>query len=157
MLLLRMAAAASLFLASAGTGLWMAARLQARVRALERLERLFIRLESLILQRLPTSVLTGELMREGLLPEGGWEALVSSLPSPESALCARVSALVGRGDAGSQASALETGSETVRSVRLAAEELRASALDARQAAREKGKLYPTLGLMLGMLAVVLAL
>ena len=147
MLLLRMAAAASLFLASAGTGLWMAARLQARVRALERLERLFIRLESLILQRLPTSVLTGELMREGLLPEGGWEALVSSLPSPESALCARVSALVGRGDAGSQAS----------SVRLAAEELRASALDARQAAREKGKLYPTLGLMLGMLAVVLAL
>lgn len=144
---LRMAAAASLFLASAGTGLWMAARLQARVRALERLERLFIRLESLILQRLPTSVLTGELMREGLLPEGGWEALVSSLPSPESALCARVSALVGRGDAGSQAS----------SVRLAAEELRASALDARQAAREKGKLYPTLGLMLGMLAVVLAL
>ena len=147
MLLLRMAAAASLFLASAGTGLWMAARLQARVRALERLERLFIRLESLILQRLPTSVLTGELMREGLLPEGGWEALVSSLPSPESALCARVSALVGRGDAGSQAA----------SVRLAAEELRASALDARQAAREKGKLYPTLGLMLGMLAVVLAL
>lgn len=147
MLLLRMAAAASLFLASAGTGLWMAARLQARVRALERLERLFIRLESLILQRLPTSVLTGELMREGLLPEGGWEALVSSLPPPESALCARVSALVGRGDAGSQAS----------SVRLAAEELRASAMDARQAAREKGKLYPTLGLMLGMLAVVLAL
>ena len=147
MLLLRMAAAASLFLASAGTGLWMAARLQARVRALERLERLFIRLESLILQRLPTSVLTGELLREGLLPEGGWEALVSSLPSPESALCARVSALVGRGDAGSQAS----------SVRLAAEELRASAMDARQAAREKGKLYPTLGLMLGMLAVVLAL
>lgn len=147
MLLLRMAAAASLFLASAGTGLWMAARLQARVRALERLERLFIRLESLILQRLPTSVLTGELMREGLLPEGGWEVLADSLPPPESALCARVSALVGRGDAGSQAS----------SVRLAAEELRASALDARQAAREKGKLYPTLGLMLGMLAVVLAL
>ena len=147
MLLLRMAAAASLFLASAGTGLWMAARLQARVRALERLERLFIRLESLILQRLPTSVLTGELMREGLLPEGGWEALNASLPPPESALCARVSALVGRGDAGSQAS----------SVRLAAEELRASAMDARQAAREKGKLYPSLGLMLGMLAVVLAL
>ena len=147
MLLLRMTAAASLFLASAGTGLWMAARLQARVRALERLERLFIRLESLILQRLPTSVLTGELMREGLLPEGGWEALADSLPPPESALCARVSALIGRGDAGSQAS----------SVRLAAEELRASALDARQAVREKGKLYPTLGLMLGMLAVVLAL
>ena len=144
---LRIAAAASLFLASAGTGLWMAARLQARVRALERLERLFIRLESLILQRLPTSVLTGELMREGLLPEGGWEVLADSLPPPESALCARVSALVGRGDAGSQAA----------SVRLAAEELRASAQDARQAAREKGKLYPTLGLMLGMLAVVLAL
>ena len=144
---LRMAAAASLFLASAGTGLWMAARLQARVRVLERLERLFIRLESLILQRLPTSVLTGELMREGLLPEGGWEALFESLPPPESALCARVSALIGRGDAGSQAA----------SVRLAAEELRASALDARQAVREKGKLYPTLGLMLGMLAVVLAL
>ena len=92
-------------------------------------------------------VLTGELMREGLLPEGGWKALADSLPPPESALCARVSALVGRGDAGSQAS----------SVRLAAEELRASAMDARQAAREKGKLYPTLGLMLGMLAVVLAL
>lgn len=144
---LRIAAAASLFLASVGTGLWMAARLQARVRALERLERLFIRLESLILQRLPTSVLTGELTREGLLPEGGWEALIESLPPPESALCARVSALIGRGDAESQAA----------SVRLAAEELRASAQDARQAAREKGKLYPSLGLMLGMLAVVLAL
>lgn len=144
---LRIAAAASLFLASAGTGLWMAAGLHTRVQRLERLERLFIRLESLILQRLPTAVVNAELMREGLLPEGGWESLPALQSPPESALCARVAALIGRGDAESQAA----------SVRLAADELRAAEADARQAAREKGKLYPTLGLMLGMFLVVLAL
>lgn len=111
------------------------------------MERLLIRLEKLLLQRLPTGVLTDELIREGLLPEAGWEALEAMGQPPEAEICARVVALLGHGDAESQAA----------SVRLAAEELREVTEKASREEAEKGKLYPTLGLMLGMLAAVMSL
>lgn len=96
--------------------------------------------------KLPTAVLTGMLVREGLLPkqENPWEALAEQTDAEPDA-CRELGALLGRGDAESQAAAVEL----IRSgLALRAEQ-------AAEDARVKGKLYTTLGVLGGMLAAIL--
>ena len=144
---LRILAAFLLIAACSGTGFWTAGRLRARTEQTENLLRLLTRLETLLLQRLPTPVLNDMLKRERLLPASGWDGLIAALPAPEQAVCARVAGGLGRGSAEAQA----------KSVRLAAGELGQLLQQARQAEREKSRLYPTLGLLAGLFAAVAAL
>ena len=139
-----------------GIGLQLSGRLGARVRCLEKLERMLTDMIAMVRhQNLPTGEILSRLRQEGYLSgdaSGAPEAMAELAENPllqpeEKLLLLRVGQLLGASDRESQVGQLE---------------LEHSALgrmleDARQEWETRGKLFRTMGLLLGTLAAVLAL
>ena len=148
MLSVRLAAGICLTLFGAGMGMRASEKLTRRVERLDKMIRLCVRLEGLLVLRLPTGIITGMLTKEGLLPaDDPWNGLGADSPYPEREICRRLAETIGHGDAQSQAA----------SVRIAAEQLRGLQQTARQEAQGKGKLMMALGTLAGMLCAVLCI
>ena len=144
-----------LFLCCTGGGFWLSGRLAGRVRCLESAEQLLTETIGMVRnQNLPTWEILSRLKDEGYFTDvsnadaafGGFAADPLFRPA-ERVVLVRSGQLLGASDRESQAARLELELSALRRMRSDAEEERAV----------KGKLFRSMGLLLGSLAVVLAI
>ncbi len=144
-----------LFLCCTGGGFWLSGRLAGRVRCLESAEQLLTETIGMVRnQNLPTWEILSRLKDEGYFTDvsnadaafGGFAADPLVRPA-ERVVLVRSGQLLGASDRESQAARLELELSALRRMRSDAEEERAV----------KGKLFRSMGLLLGSLAVVLAI
>ena len=144
-----------LFLCCTGGGFWLSGRLAGRVRCLESAEQLLTETIGMVRnQNLPTWEILSRLKDEGYFTDvsnadaafGGFAADPLFRPA-ERVVLVRSGQLLGASDRESQAARLELELSALRRMRSDAEEERAV----------KGKLFRSMGLLLGWLAVVLAI
>ncbi|MCI8600096.1 MAG: hypothetical protein HFE45_00685 [Oscillospiraceae bacterium] len=144
-----------LFLCCTGGGFWLSGRLAGRVRRLESAEQLLTETIGMVRnQNLPTWEILSRLKDEGYFTDvsnadaafGGFAADPLFRPA-ERVVLVRSGQLLGASDRESQAARLELELSALRRMRSDAEEERAV----------KGKLFRSMGLLLGSLAVVLAI
>ena len=152
---MRLIGVVMLFLCCTGGGFWLSGRLAGRVRRLESAEQLLTETIGMVRnQNLPTWEILSRLKDEGYFTDvsnadaafGGFAADPLFRPA-ERVVLVRSGQLLGASDRESQAARLELELSALRRMRSDAEEERAV----------KGKLFRSMGLLLGSLAVVLAI
>lgn len=144
-----------LFLCCTSGGFWLSGRLAGRVKSLEGAEQLLTEVIGMVRnQNLPTWEILARLKEEGYFSDtssadaafGGFASDPLFRPA-ERVVLVRSGQLLGASDRESQAARLELELSALRRMRTEAEEERTV----------KGKLFRSMGLLLGSLAVVLAL
>ena len=128
-------------LAGTGVGIFLAGQVHAREEQLRCLLTLTVRLEQMVLSRLPTGVIRERLVREGtpLLPPDKEEK------TPEGQIRSEILAILGNG----------SGEEQAMLFKLLEQRLQDLLETARKESLEKGRLFPMLGCLFGLFWAVI--
>lgn len=129
-------------LAGTGAGIFLAGQVHAREEQLRCLLTLTVRLEQMVLSRLPTGVIRERLVREGtpLLPPDDKDE-----KTPEGQIRSEILAILGNG----------SGEEQAMLFKLLEQRLQDLLEAARKESLEKGRLFPMLGFLFGLFWTVI--